>query len=106
MPWTTWRTISGTGIFDRYRDWLCCLTAENMCMASQRVLMAAPDADYLPDFMNYLTARYPDYETNPVLDRLGRKKKLALKLLKLRRYRLLRLIYLLRAWMRGEKRAA
>ena len=94
------------GIFDRYRDWLCCLTAENMCMASQRVLMAAPNADYLPDFMNYLTARYPDYETNPVLDRLGRRKKLALKLLKLRRYRLLRLIYLLRAWMRGEKRAA
>ena len=93
-------------LFGVYRDWLSCLTAENMCMAAQRVLMADPAADFLPSFSNYLAEHYPDYEANPELAQLGRKKKLVLNLLALKQYRLLRLIFTLRGLMRGDKHPA
>jgi glycosyltransferase involved in cell wall biosynthesis len=73
-----------------YGMWLEVLAAENMMLAAQRVLMADPRAAYLPEFMEYLEEQFPDYQDNPLLDRLGKKKKMVLSLLRGRHYRILR----------------
>ena len=90
------------GLMERYGNWLSVLAVENMCLASQRVLMTDTNASFLPDFIAYLDKAFPGYGENPLLDRLGRKKKLVLALLRKRRYGLLRAIFTLRSRMRGE----
>ena len=85
-----------------YGKWLSVLAVENMCLASQRVLMTDTNASFLPDFIGYLDKCFPGYDRNPLLDRLGKKKKLVLKLLQKRRYGLLRAIFSLKSAMRGE----
>lgn len=89
------------GLFSVYGPWLEVLAAENMMLAAQRVLMSDPKAAYLPEFTEYLRDKFPGYRNNPLLARLGKKKKLVLALLEKRRYRLLRCIFSLRKWMRG-----
>lgn len=89
------------GLLRYYGMWLEVLAAENMMLAAQRVLMADPRAAYLPEFMEYLEEQFPDYQDNPLLDRLGKKKKMVLSLLRGRHYRILRGIFRLRRWMRG-----
>jgi glycosyltransferase involved in cell wall biosynthesis len=84
----------------RYGGWLSVLAVENVCLASQRVLMSDTKASFLPDFVRYLDRAFPGYDTNPLLDRLGKKKKLVLRLLQKRRYGLLRGIFELRRHMR------
>ena len=89
------------GLLRYYGMWLEGLAAENRKLAAQRVLMADPRAAYLPEFMEYLEEHFPDYQDNPLLDRLGKKKKMVLSLLRGRHYRILRGIFRLRRWMRG-----
>ncbi len=91
------------GLMDRYGAWLECLAVENMILASQRVLMRDPDADFLPEFIGYLAHRFPGYERGELLSHLGRKKRMVFWLLRKRKYRLLRSIFQLRNRMRGEK---
>lgn len=88
---------------EAYGAWLSCLAVENVILASQRVLMSDTNASFLPDFIAYLDRYFPGYEDNLLLDRLGKRKKMVLKLLKKRRYGLLRGIFTLRRWMRGER---
>ena len=90
------------GLMEEYGPWLSVLAVENMCLASQRVLMTDTNASFLPDFIAYLEKAFPGYARNPLLDRLGKKKKLVLALLRKRRYGLLRTIFSLRSRMRGE----
>lgn len=90
------------GLMERYGAWLSCLAVENVCLASQRVLMSDTNASFLPDFTAYLGEKFPGYDQNPLLNRLGKKKKMVLRLLQKRRYGLLRGIFTLRRWMRGE----
>lgn len=89
------------GLMAEYGQWLSVLAVENMILASQRVLMSDTNASFLPDFIAYLEQRFPGYDQNPLLDRLGKKKKLVLSLLQKRRYGLLRTIFTLRSRMRG-----
>ena len=90
------------GLMEPYGDWLSVLAVENMCLASQRVLMTDTNASFLPDFIAYLEKAFPGYARNPLLDRLGKKKKMVLALLRKRCYGLLRAIFSLRSRMRGE----
>ena len=90
------------GLMESYGDWLSVLAVENMCLASQRVLMTDTNASFLPDFIAYLEKAFPGYARNPLLDRLGKKKKMVLTLLRKRCYGLLRAIFSLRSRMRGK----
>lgn len=90
------------GLMEPYGDWLSVLAVENMCLASQRVLMTDTNASFLPDFIAYLEKAFPGYARNPLLDRLGKKKKMVLTLLRKRCYGLLRAIFSLRSRMRGK----
>lgn len=90
------------GLMEPYGQWLSVLAVENMILASQRVLMSDTNASFLPDFITYLEQRFPGYDKNPLLDRLGSRKKMVLSLLQKRRYGLLRSIFRFRQWMRRE----
>lgn len=90
------------GLMGQYGSWLSVLAAENMILASQRVLMSDTNASFLPDFISYLDRCFPGYGKNPLLERLGSRKKTVLRLLQKRRYGLLRGIFLLRQWMRDR----
>ncbi len=90
------------GLMETYGNWLSVLAVENMILASQRVLMSDINASFLPDFVAYLDTYFPGYEDNPLLERLGNRKKMVLSLLKKRQYGLLRGIFAFRKWMRGE----
>lgn len=91
-------------LMEQYGQWLSCLAVENMILASQRVLMSDINASFLPDFIAYLEKDFPGYEENPVLERLGSRKKTVLKLLQKRRYGLLRGIFTIRRMMRSLKK--
>lgn len=90
------------GLVNHYGTWLEGLAVENMILASQRVLMRDPEADFLPEFIRYLECRFPGYEHGEKIFHLGRKKRMVLWLLRKRQYRLLRWIFQLRSRMRGE----
>lgn len=90
------------GLMGQYGDWLSVLAVENMILASQRVLMSDTNASFLPDFVAYLDRYFPGYDDNPLLDRLGSRKKTVLRLLQKRRYWLLRSIFVVRQWMRDR----
>ena len=90
------------GLLERYGGWLECLAAENMILASQRVLMQDVNCSFLPEFTHYLDRRFPDCRRNRTVARLGRKKQLVLELLYRRQYGLLRWIFRLRSRMRRE----
>ena len=91
-------------LMDQYGQWLSCLAVENVILASQRVLMSDTNASFLPDFIAYLDEHFSGYDANPLLARLGSRKKTVLSLLQKRRYGLLRGIFTIRRWMRGEVR--
>lgn len=91
-------------LMQAYGRWLSCLAVENVILASQRVLMSDTNASFLPDFIAYLDANFPGYDQNPLLDRLGSRKKTVLRLLQKRRYGLLRAIFTLRRWTRGHSK--
>ena len=90
------------GLMGQYGVWLSVLATENMILASQRVLMSDTNASFLPDFIGYLEKYFPGYDRNPLLERLGSRKKTVLRLLQKRRYGLLRSIFLIRQWMRDR----
>ena len=76
------------GRLEEFRPWLTCLAVDSAMAAARRVLTADPKAEYLPEFLGYVQAHYPDYRSCPLLPGLGRKKLILLKLLEGRHYRL------------------
>ncbi len=87
--------FSDKPVSSAFSDALCYLDVNNCLMAAQRVLMADPGADYLPQFLNYVRRTNPDYRQNPLLPQLGKKKLLVLRLLEQRRFRLLHTMFTL-----------
>lgn len=81
------------GWMEAYGSWLECLAVDSVLYSAQRVLMADPNASFLPEFIRYLKTAFPDYRTNPLLPRLGKKKRMVLWLLERQRYGLLRGIF-------------
>lgn len=90
---TTRAGFEAAGALERFRPWLCYLAVDSVLAAARRVLLADPKAPYLPDFLNYVRSHYPDYRENPLLPRLGRKKRILLKLLEGERYRLAKTMF-------------
>lgn len=89
------RFFSDKPVSSGLSDTLCYLDVNNCLMAAQRVLMADPTADYLPQFLDYAARTDPDYRKNPLLPQLGRKKLLVLRLLEHRHFRLLHTMFTL-----------
>lgn len=91
------------GCLDACSEAMCCLAVDSALMAAQRVLMADPKADFLPDFLEYVKKNYPNYRENPLLSCLGRKKRIVLWLLERKQYRLLRGMFTLRRRLGGQQ---
>lgn len=85
--------FDGKEVSSSFRDFLCFLDINYCLMAAQRVLMADPTADYLPEFLSYVKRKNPTYRQNPLLPQLGRKKQIVLRLLEHRRFRLLHTMF-------------
>ncbi len=81
------------GALERFRPWLCYLAVDSVLGAARRVLTVEPKADFLPDFLNYVKEKYPDYRRNELLPRLGKKKLILLKLLEGKRYMAAKLLF-------------
>ena len=81
------------GALERFRPWLCYLAVDSVLGAARRVLTVDPKADFLPDFLNYVKEKYPDYRRNELLPRLGKKKLILLKLLEGKRYMAAKLLF-------------
>lgn len=87
------RAYRAAGASREVMDYLCVQAVDNALLAAERVLMANPKSDILPDFVNYLKERYPEYRKNPYLSRLGKKKLMVLRFLELRQYSLLKFLF-------------
>ena len=92
------------GAFETYHRELELLTVSNLLDAAVRVLTADPEAEYLPQFMDYLKRWFPDYRHNPLLPTLGRKKRFVLRHLERGHYKLLHRVFLAVHRLRGEGR--
>ncbi len=84
---TTRAYYEAEGALERFRPWLCFLAVDSVLAAARRVLLADPKADFLPDFLNYVKEKYPDYRRCELLPNLGRRKLVLLKLLEGKHYR-------------------
>ncbi len=99
---TVRRYFEESGELAQYYDVLSCLAVEHTMEAAQRVLMADPEADILPDFLGYVQKHFPDYRKNPMLSWLGRKKRIVLRLLEWKQYRLLCTLFTMRRNQRNK----
>lgn len=97
------RYFEEKGKLAQYYDVLSCLAVDHTMLAAQRVLMADPKADILPDFLGYVQKHFPEYRKNPLLSRLGRKKRMVLRLLEWRQYRLLSTLFTMQRKLRNKK---
>ncbi len=82
------------GLFEKYHDVLCRLAVEHVYLAaSVRVLRADVKHPLLGEFVSYLKKEFPDYKKNPCIAQLSKSRKLVFKLLELKQYRLLKLLF-------------
>ena len=82
------------GLFERYREELCALTTEHVLLAaSVRVARVDPRHPLLAEFARYTEENFPDYAQNRYLKRLPRGKRLALRLVRHRKFRMLRFLF-------------
>ena len=85
------------GLYDLYREELCALTVQHVLLAgSVRVARSDPAHPLLKEFYAYTEAAFPDWEKNAYNKSLPRTKRLALTLVRRRRYRLLNLLFRLK----------
>lgn len=96
------RYFAESGELARYYDVLSCLAVEHTMAAAQRVLLANPKADFLPDFLGYVQKHFPDYWKNPMLSRLNWKKRMILRLLCWKQYRLLHTLFTTQRTLRNK----
>lgn len=84
-------------LFDRYRDELCALTVQHVLLAaSVRVSRIDSRSGVLRELYAYTENAFPDWPDNPYSKRLPRLKRLALSLVRHRRYRLLAFLFKLK----------
>ena len=82
------------GLFEEYREVLCQLAIDNVYVAaSVRVLREDTKHPLLREFADYMEKTFPGYEKSPYIAKLPRMKKLAYKLIRARRYKLLALLF-------------
>ena len=85
------------GLFEKYRDVLCRLCIDHVYLAaSVRILRADARHPLLKELRSYLRKEFPDYKKNPYLAELSGARKLAYKLLEIKQYRVLSLLFRLR----------
>lgn len=82
------------GLSETYRAELEALTVQHVLLAaSVRVARADPKHPLLRELRSYVEEAYPDWRANPYSRGLPRMKRLALRLVEHRRYRLLRTLF-------------
>ncbi len=82
------------GLFEQYRDVLCQLAIDNVYIAaSVRVLREDTKHPLLGEFTSYMEKTFPGFEKSRYIAKLPRMKKLAYKLVRARRYKLLALLF-------------
>ena len=78
---------------ERFRPWLSYLAVDSVLAGARRVLMSGPRAEFRPEFLGYVYEKFPDYRSNALLPRLGRKKLIFLRLLEGKRYKLAKTLF-------------
>lgn len=85
------------GLFEKYRNVLCRLCIDHVYLAaSVRILRVDARHPLLKELYSYLVKEFPDYKKNPYLTELSGARKLAYKLLEIKQYRVLSLLFRLR----------
>lgn len=85
------------GLLEQYRQELCYLAVDHAALAATvRVAKNDPASAILPELLGYVQNTYPEYRTNVHVLTLSRARRLALRLVEGRHYRLLRLLFLLK----------
>ena len=88
------------GLLQAYRKELCRLAVDHVLLAATvRVARLDPKSHLLHEFTDYMQKNFPDYEQNPYISELPRLHKWLLKLIRKRRYRLIRFLF----WLKGSK---
>lgn len=88
------------GLLQAYRKELCRLAVDHVLLAATvRVARLDPKSHLLHEFTDYMQKNFPDYEQNPYISDLPRLHKWLLKLIRKRRYRLIRFLF----WLKGSK---
>ncbi len=82
------------GLTKTYYDELCALTVQHVLMAaSVRVARIDPGSEILGELRAFTEQRFPDWRKNPYTKTLPRLKRLALRLVEKKRYRLIRTLF-------------
>lgn len=82
------------GLFEKYRDELCRLAIDHVYLAaSVRILRSDTKHPLLKEFAGYLKKEFPDYKKNPYLSSLTKPRKLVFRLLEMKQYKLLALLF-------------
>ena len=82
------------GLTQTYYDELCALTVQHVLLAaSVRVSRIDPSSEILGELRSFTEQRFPDWRKNPYSRSLPRMKRLALKLVEYKRYRLIRTLF-------------
>ncbi len=82
---------------EAYYNELCALTVQHVLLAaSVRVARIDPSSEILGELRVFTEQRFPDWRKNPYNRSLPRLKRLALRLVELRQYRLLRFLFQLK----------
>ena len=85
------------GLYETYRDELCALTVQHVLLAgSVRVARIDSKSGLLEEFYSYTEKAFPDWKDNPYSKRLPKLKRLALSLVRRRRYGLLAFLFKLK----------
>ena len=84
-------------LFEKYRYVLCRLCIDHVYLAaSVRILRADPKHPLLKEFYSYLRKEFPDYKKNPYLSEISGARKLAFRLLEMKQYKILALLFRIR----------
>ncbi len=82
------------GHFEKFREYICALCIENVYLAaSVRVLKADPKHPLLKEFREYTREQFPEYKSSSYLKKIAPARKLAFRLLELKMYRLLAILF-------------
>lgn len=85
------------GLLQQYRKELCYLAVDHLLLASTvRVARANPMSLLLKEFLVFTQIHFPEYPENKYVREMSKARKLALRLVEKKRYRLLKLLFSLK----------
>ncbi len=88
----SWFRAQGLG--EAYKDILCRLCIDHLYLAaSVRVLLADPKHPLLKELLDYINTHFPNHRSNPYIPQISTLRRVALRLLWGRHYRILRLLF-------------